>query len=150
MDAVGRERLPGPPDARRERNDLAPGVERPGLEPGHGQQLADHPATGDPDCSAMIPSRRSGRSFCDLVGVGADARQRRLEVVTDAAEEVVLRGIELEELGVLGLDRGEQLGVADRDGDLARKEFEEVLVGASQARVAGRWPTSTPSSSSPA
>ena len=78
----------------------------------------------------MIPSRRSGRSSCELVGVRPDARQRRLEVVADAAQEVVLGGVELEELGVLRLDLGEQLGVPDRDRDLAREQLEQVLVGA--------------------
>ena len=78
----------------------------------------------------MIPRRRSGRSSAELLGVGPDARQRRLEVVADAAQEVVLRRVELEELGVLRLDLGEQLGVPDRDRDLAREQLEQVLVGA--------------------
>jgi hypothetical protein len=66
----------------------------------------------------------------ELVRVGPDARQRRLEVVADAAKEVVLDGIQLEELGVLGLDHGEELGVPDRDRDLAGEQLEEVLVAA--------------------
>ena len=93
------------------------------------------------DCSAMIPSRRSGRSSLELLGMGADAGQRRLEVVADAAQELVLRRVELDELGVLRLDLGEQLGVADRDRDLAREQLEQVLVGALPAtasRAAGR------------
>ena len=99
-------------------------------------RAASRSAAGGPsgdsrsDCSAMIPRRRSGRSSSELVGVGADAGQRRLEVVADAAEEVVLGRIELEQLGVLGLDLGEQLGVPDGDRDLAREQLEEVLVGA--------------------
>ena len=47
------------------------------------------------DCSVMIPRRRSGRSFPELVGVGPDAGERRLEVVADAAQEVVLGRVEL-------------------------------------------------------
>ena len=78
----------------------------------------------------MIPSRRSGPVLVELLGVRPDARQRRLEVVAHAAQEVVLGGVELEQLLVLGLDRGEQLGVADGRGHLAREQLEQVLVGA--------------------
>ena len=78
----------------------------------------------------MIPRRRSGLLGRELLGVAADARERRLEVVADAAQEVVLRRVELDEPAVLGLDLGEQLGVADRDRDLAREQLEQVLVGA--------------------
>ena len=81
-------------------------------------------------CSLMIASRRSGSLPRQLLGVGPDARQRRLEVVADAAQEVVLGGVELEELGVLRLDRGEQLGIAQRHPDLGGEHLEEVLVGA--------------------
>ena len=42
------------------------------------------------------------------------------------------------------LDPGEQLGVPDRDRDLAGEQLEQVLVGPLPRRVAGRWPTSTP------
>ena len=56
--------------------------------------------------------------------------QRGLEVVADAAQEVVLGGVELEQLGVLRLDLAEQLGVADGDRDLAGEQLEQVLVGA--------------------
>ena len=65
----------------------------------------------------------------ELVGVGADTGQRCLEVVTDAAQEIVLGGIELQEPDVLGLHLAEQLGVADGDGHFAGKQLEEVLVG---------------------
>ena len=77
----------------------------------------------------MIPSRRSGRSWLELLRVGADAGQRRLQVVADAAEEVVLGRVELQQLGVLRLDLGEQLGIADGGRHLAREQVEEVLVG---------------------
>ena len=46
-----------------------------------------------------------------------------------AAQEVVFRSVELDQLGVLGLDPGEQLGVPDRDGDLAGVQLEQVLIG---------------------
>ena len=87
----------------------------------------------------MIPRRRSGRSLAELVRVGPDAGQRGLEVVADAAQELVLGGVELQELGVLRLDLGEQLGVAHRDGDLVREQVQEVLVGALPA-TRGRQP----------
>ena len=59
---VGRgEGLPRPLDPRRQRDDLASRVERARLEAGHGQELADHPDRRS-DCSAMMSSRRSGRS----------------------------------------------------------------------------------------
>ena len=95
----------------------------------------------------MMPSRRSGRSSVELLGVGADARQRRLEVVADAAEEVVLGGVELEQLGVLRLDLGEQLR---RCGSRPRPRWRTARAGpgrrAPSGRVAGRRPNSTPSS----
>ena len=103
------------------------------------------------DCSAMIPRRRSGRSPVELLGVRADARQRRLEVVADAAQEVVLGRVELEQLRVLRLDRGEQLGVADRRRAISLANSSRRSWSArSQRRVAGRRPTSTPRSSPPA
>ena len=62
--------------------------------------------------------------------VRLDRGQRRLEVVADAAEEVVLDVAQAAELGVLLLDLGEQLGIADGDPDLAGVQVEEGLVGA--------------------
>ena len=50
--------------------------------------------------------------------------------MADPAQEVVLRRVELEELGVLRLDPLVQLRVADRDCDLARVQLEQVLIGA--------------------
>ena len=82
-------------------------------------------------CSSMTSSRRSSSVAPKLVRVCPDARQRRLQVVADPAQEVVLRRVELEELGVLRLDPLVELGVADRDGDLAGEQFEQVLIGAS-------------------
>ncbi len=112
-----------------EGDDLAAGLEGAGLEAGHGQELADHPRQpvgllGDDPEPAIRPVAD------ELLGVRPDAGQRRLEVVADAAEEVVLGGVELEELAVLGLDLGEQLAIPDRHRDLAREQLEEVLVGA--------------------
>jgi len=49
--------------------------------------------------------------------------------VADASQEVVLRLVELDELGVLGLDPLEQLGVPGRHRDLGGEQVEEVLVG---------------------
>ena len=128
LDALRPERLPGPTHARGEGEDVGLGPERPGLEPADRQQLADHPAQpvgllGD-DPEATV--RTLGG---EPLGVGADARERRLEVVADPAQEVVLGGVELEEPGVLGTDPFEQLGVPDRDPDLAGEQLEEVLVG---------------------
>ena len=88
----------------------------------------------------MIAIRRSGSFRDELVGVGPDARERRLEVVAHAAQEVVLGGVELEELGVLGLDLGEELGIAQRDPDLGGEDLEEVLVGALPCPHGGQVP----------
>src|SRR3954471_13280562 len=109
-------------------DDLAPWLERARLEASHGEELADHPrkAVGLLGDDPEPPIRAVA---AELVGVGADARERRLEVVADATEEVVLRRIELEQLAVLGLDSGEQLGIPDRDGDLAGEELEQILIG---------------------
>ena len=85
-------------------------------------------------CSAMIPRRRSGASAGQLVGVGADARQRRLQVVGDAAQEVVLGRVELPQALVLVVHAREQLGVAQAHADDRREQLEEVLVGALPAR----------------
>ena len=80
-------------------------------------------------CSVMIarpPVRGLGRQ---LLRVAADARERRLEVVRDAAEEVVLGLVQRQEPRVLVLHPGVQLGVADGRGDLDREQLEQVLVG---------------------
>ena len=50
--------------------------------------------------------------------------------MADPPQEVVLRRVELEELGVLRLDPLVQLRVADRDRDLAGEQLEQVLIGA--------------------
>ena len=50
--------------------------------------------------------------------------------MADPPQEVVLRRVELEKLGILRLDPLVQLRVADRDGDLAGEQLEQVLVGA--------------------
>ena len=76
----------------------------------------------------------------ELLRVRADARQRRLQVVADATQEIVLRRVELLEPPGLGLDLGEQLGVADGDRDLAREELEEVLIGDVPAARGGQVP----------
>jgi hypothetical protein len=59
--------------------------------------------------------------------------------VADAAQEVVLGGVELAQLAVLRLDPGIQLGVPDRGRHLAREQLEQVLVGAFPA-TRGRQP----------
>ena len=65
-------------------------------------------------CSVMMSRRRSGRSGGELLGVAADAREGRLEVVRHAAQEVVLGRVEVDEAAVLGLHARIELGVADR------------------------------------
>ena len=64
----------------------------------------------------------------DLLRVGSDARERRLQVVADAAQELVLRLVQLDQPLPLALDLVEQLLVPNRDGDLAGVELEQVLV----------------------
>ncbi len=89
-------------------------------------------------CSVMMSSRRSGRSACQLLGVAADAGQRGLQVVRDAAQEVVLGLVEADQPAVLGLHARVELGVADRGGDLDREQVEEVLVRALPATRGGQ------------
>src|SRR5260370_308502 len=69
------EGLPGAPDMGRQREDLGPRLQRPGLEARHGQELANHPRQpvgllGD---DREAPIRVVGR---ELVGIGPDARER--------------------------------------------------------------------------
>ncbi len=121
------ERLPGLPDPSRQRDHLGSRVDRARLEPRDGQQLPDHPRQalglfGD-DAESLV-----GPVELELLGVRADARQRCLEAVADAAQEVVLGRVELEELRILGCDLAEQLGVADRHRKLAGEQLQEVLV----------------------
>ena len=123
--------------------DLLPRPQRAGLDPADGQQLADHPAEpvrllGDDPEPPVRPLR------LELLRVAADAGERRLEVVRDAAQEVVLRLVELDQPAVLVLDPRVQLGVADRRRDLDREQLQQVLSARSQRRVAGRCPTITP------
>src|SRR4029079_15328618 len=83
-------------DAWRDRQDLLGGPQRAGLEPRRRHQLADDAVQPigllDDDREARVRLLRA-----HLLGVGADARQRRLEVVADAAEELVLGLVELDE-----------------------------------------------------
>jgi len=122
------EGLPGPTDVGPDRQDLGLVLQRTRLEARHGQQLADHPRQpvgllGDDREAAVGPVVR------ELLGVRPDARERRLEVVAHAPQEVVLRRVELEELGVLRIHSLEQLGVPDRHRDLRGEQVEEVLIG---------------------
>src|SRR5215207_9235628 len=92
----GPERLPDVPKARAQAQDLEARSERPGLQPRDREELADHP--GEP-LRLLGDDRETsiGPLLLELLGVGADAGQRRLEVVADAAQEVVLRGVQLHE-----------------------------------------------------
>ena len=88
----------------------------------------------------MIPSRRSGWASVQLLGVGTDAGERRLEVVADPAQEVVLRGIELDQLAVLGLHGREQLRIPDGRRHRVGEQLEQVLVGRLPAAGGGQPP----------
>ena len=70
----------------------------PDSRPRHRHELADDPVQPvgllDDDPEPLVGSLRP-----HLLGVGADARERRLQVVADAAQELVLRLVELDELG---------------------------------------------------
>ena len=117
------------------RDDLDPRPQRARLDPAHGQQLADHPRQpvgllGDDPEAAVRRVRRQ------LLGVAADARERRLEVVRDAAQEVVLGLVEARAGAGSGPRPRVQLGVADGRGHLDREQLEQVLVRALPA--AGR------------
>ena len=129
------------------------GAEHAGLETGDREQLPDEARQAarllGHDCQAAVRFLvRSCRSH--LVHVGADAGQRRLQIVADASQELVLGRVQFEQPGVLTLDLAEQLGIAQGHADFAREQLEQILVGVLPARVAGRWPTSTPSGSAPA
>ena len=144
-------RRPAPPTsaarARPGEHDLDPGPQRARLDPAHRQQLADHPRQpvgllgDDPEA----PVRRVRRQ---LLRVAADARERRLEVVRHAAQEVVLGLVELDQAPVLVLDPRVQLGVADRR---RRPRSRTARTGpgrpAPSGAWPGRWPTTTPSCS---
>ena len=78
----------------------------------------------------MMPEPAVGPVLFELVRVRPDAGERGLQVVADAAQEVVLGGVEFQQLGVLRLDLLEQLGVPDADRDLAGEQVQQVLVRA--------------------
>jgi hypothetical protein len=67
--------------------------------------------------------------FLELLGERPDAGQRGLEVVAHPAQEVVFRGIELDQAGVLIGHALEQLGIPDGDADLGTEQLEQALVG---------------------
>src|SRR5215213_9060845 len=96
-DVGGAERVPGATNPRRQGKDLRRGLQRAGFEARHGDQLADDPvqAVGllDDDREPRVRPLRAQ----DL-RVRPDARQRRLEVVADPPEELVLRLVKLAEL----------------------------------------------------
>ncbi len=58
--------------------------------------------------------------------------------MADTAQELVLRGVELEQLGVLRLDLREQLGVSHGDGDMVGEQVQQVLVGSFPAAGGGQ------------
>ena len=122
------------------RHDLEPGPQRARLDPAHRQQLADHPRQpvgllgDDPEA----PVRRVRRQ---LLRVAADARERRLEVVRDAAQEVVLRLVEARP----GAGSGPRPArTAGRSGSPPTTSIanssNRSWSARSQRRVAGRWP----------
>ena len=74
----------------------------------------------------MIAEPAVGRIGPELVGVGPDARQRRLEVVADAAQEVVLRRVELEELACSAPRPGRTAG---RSGSRPRSRSRTARAG---------------------
>ena len=88
----------------------------------------------------MIPGRRSGSPSGRLLTgqlVEPTTRVRArvvLEVVAHAAQEVVLRRVQLAQALVLVGHPREQLGVAQADPDDRREQLQEVLVGAVPAR----------------
>ena len=98
-------------------------------------------------CSVMIPRRRSGVSAAELLGVAADARERRLEVVADAAQEVVLRRVELESCGFWASTWANSWALRIAAATSLANSSSRSWSARSQRRVAGRCPTTTPSSS---
>ena len=123
------ERLPRPANAGPGREHLDARTQRARLDPAHRQQLADHPRQavrllGDD------PEAPVGRVRGQLLRIAADARERRLEVVRDAAQEVVLRLVEVPQAPVLVLHPRVQLRVPDRRRHLDREQLQQVLVGA--------------------
>lgn len=97
-------------------------------QPRDGQQLTNH--SGQPlGLLADDPEASIRPIQLQLLGIGPDAGQRRLEVVADPAQEVVLGRVQLQELLVLGLHLREQLRIPDRRRHLACEQLEQVLVG---------------------
>ena len=124
------QRVPGALDPRPDGEDVGGRPGRLRFEPADEQQLLDHPRQPvglvrddrQPRVGLLIGRR-------ERLGVRPDRGQRRLQVVADAAQEVVLDLAQLAQLDVLLLDLGEQLGVADGDADLAGVQVEQGLVG---------------------
>ncbi len=161
------ERLPGAPDARAEGEDLGHRAEHPGVETAHREELADHPgealallgddrqapvggrpARGRPRPLAFGPASR-GLLGGELVGVRPDSGQRRLQVVGDAAQEVVLLGVELDQPLVLGLHATSRSASRRATARLAANSSRRSWSAGSQRVVAGAWPTRTPATSPP-
>ena len=132
--------LPGPPDAGRGREHLQPGPQRPGLDPAHGQQLADHPRQpvgllrDDPE--AAVRGLRG-----QLLGVAADAGQRGLEVVRDAPEEVVLGLVQAQRAAGSGPPPARTAG---RCGGRRRPRWRTAPAGPGRPAPSGAWPAGAP------
>ena len=116
----------------------------PGLEPRHGQRAGGPSAYSRSACSAMIARRGSGRSSpaarrrrgCSVSGVcRLWLTPRRKSSLPRSADE----------LRILVLDLVEQLGIPDRDRDLAGDTGRGGPGRRSQVRVAGSRPTMSPS-----
>ena len=116
--------------------DIGLRTDRLRVEAADDQQLLDHPRQPvrllrDDRQTWVDGCRRIGDQvrLRQRVGVRTDPGERRLQVVADAAQEVILDLAQRPELGVLRLDLIDQLGVPDGDSDLDREQVQQRLVG---------------------
>ena len=105
----GTQRLPRAANPWHGREHLQPRAQRPGLDAADGQELADH-AREAVDLLGHDVQPPVGPFGCQLLGVAADAGQRGLQVVRDAAQEVVLGLVEARPAGGSGPRRGRTAG----------------------------------------
>ena len=136
------ERIPRPLHDGLGAKDLLPRFEGTGLQPGHGEQLADHaphPIGLVGDGQEVVP-RGIGEPFlaAELRRHRPDARQRGLEVVGDPAQEVGLdRGHPVQLIGLRAEPSVEQR-LLDRPAHDLGHEAEQISLGRGWR---GRLPT---------
>jgi len=124
------QRVPGTTERRLDAEDLLARTQGTDLQPRDGQQLADHPA--QPICllgdRLEVDARRDvdPLALLQLGRQGADAGERRLQVVGDAPQEVGLHRGHAVELISLGAQTPIQERMLDRGGRVLAEQAEET------------------------